>query len=40
MHTNRRKFVTTAIAGGIAATLPFNANGSSLSSSDQDVTQN
>jgi L-alanine-DL-glutamate epimerase-like enolase superfamily enzyme len=36
MHTNRRKFFTTALAGGIAATLPFNAHGSSLSSSDQD----
>jgi L-alanine-DL-glutamate epimerase-like enolase superfamily enzyme len=31
MDSNRRKFITTTIAGGIAAALPFQVNGASLS---------
>jgi L-alanine-DL-glutamate epimerase-like enolase superfamily enzyme len=37
MITNRRKFITTSITGGIAAALPFQANGTSLSNNLPDV---
>jgi len=37
METNRRKFITTSITGSIAAALPFQANGSSLSNVVQDA---
>jgi L-alanine-DL-glutamate epimerase-like enolase superfamily enzyme len=37
MHTNRRKFITTSITGGIAAALPFHTNGISLSNNLPDV---
>ena len=34
MQTNRRQFISTAVAGGIAATLPFSACGSTPQISD------
>jgi L-alanine-DL-glutamate epimerase-like enolase superfamily enzyme len=37
MDSNRRKFITTTIAGGIAAALPFKVHGSSLSNPFQDA---
>jgi L-alanine-DL-glutamate epimerase-like enolase superfamily enzyme len=37
MDSNRRKFITTTFAGGIAAALPFKVYGSSLSNAFQDT---
>ncbi|MBT6005103.1 MAG: mandelate racemase/muconate lactonizing enzyme family protein, partial [Prolixibacteraceae bacterium] len=32
MKTNRRKFISTAVAGGLAATMPLSSNGRTISS--------
>lgn len=37
METDRRKFITTAVAGGIAAAMPLSACGSALPNSGSDV---
>ena len=37
METNRRKFITTAIAGGIGAALPLSASGSTFSNKGQEA---
>jgi L-alanine-DL-glutamate epimerase-like enolase superfamily enzyme len=37
METNRRKFITTAIAGGIGAALPLSASGSTLSNTGREA---
>lgn len=37
MVTNRRKFISTAVAGGIVTALPFRTNGTSLSHSLTDA---
>jgi len=37
METNRRKFISTAIAGGLAVTLPISSFGSSASNSESSV---
>jgi L-alanine-DL-glutamate epimerase-like enolase superfamily enzyme len=37
MHTNRRKFITTTFAGGIAAALPLQTNSFSLSNAFPDA---
>jgi L-alanine-DL-glutamate epimerase-like enolase superfamily enzyme len=37
MNTNRRKFISTAVAGGIASAIPFKANASAISGSSMEA---
>jgi L-alanine-DL-glutamate epimerase-like enolase superfamily enzyme len=37
MNTNRRKFISTAVAGGIASAIPFKANASAISGSSMET---